>query len=125
MLNLISSLIKSVDPALLLARIAEQVCIFSPKAEGAAVGLLGPQDQIIFVSAHGLSAPLLGYATAREGSFHEVALRECRLQSIDDVTSDPRVSLRTGELAVSLGIRSWLVIPLHCIIMAMSSVLYR
>jgi EAL domain-containing protein (putative c-di-GMP-specific phosphodiesterase class I)/putative methionine-R-sulfoxide reductase with GAF domain len=114
MQRLIEALAASLDPVSLVRRAAEQMCVFTPAASGAGITLCDPScsDNLVIVSAHGALAGLLGRVLPRTEAFQERALRSRSPQAVDDVLSDPRVSLETQALAASLGVRSWLVIPL-------------
>lgn len=110
--RLIAALTASVDPESLLSRIAEQVCTFNPKADGAAVGMLTPNGSFVFASAHGLSAPALGTVVPAVGSFQELALSTRQPQVSRNVAEDSRLPEQTRRLAIEMGIGSWAVIPL-------------
>lgn len=95
-----------------MSRIAEQVCVFSAKADGAAVGMLTANGSFVFASAHGLSAPALGNVVPAPGSFQELALSTRQPQVSPNVPEDSRLPERTRRLARKMGIGSWAVIPL-------------
>ena len=112
MKNLIEALTASIDPASLLTRVAEQACVFAPKADGAAVSLC-TDDYLTVVSAYGVSEPLLGNAVPARGTFQALALQTQTPQCSGDATTDPRLNPQMCELASDLGIRSWVAIPLY------------
>ncbi|MDZ7882823.1 MAG: EAL domain-containing protein [Mycobacterium sp.] len=112
MKNLIAALMKSVEPGSLMARIAEQTCVFLPKADGAAVSLC-TDDYLTIVSAHGISESMLGNVLPAQGTFQALALETGLPQCSSDATQDDRLHPQVREIAERLGIRSWVTIPLY------------
>lgn len=100
-------------PALVMGRIAEQVCALMPKADGAAITLLrASDDAYVSVSAHGVLAATTGFAVPREGSFQGLAAREKQPKLIDDAPVDLRLSRHVRAMNKQWGTRSWAVSPL-------------
>ncbi|BBX06093.1 EAL domain-containing protein [Mycolicibacterium aichiense] len=111
--RLVRALTASMDPASLVARVAEQVCAFMHAADGAAVTLLrGPDNAYVTVSAHGVIATTTGFVVPRDTSFQGLAAREKRPMLIHDALSDERLSERVRAINKQWGTRSWAVIPL-------------
>lgn len=113
MQRLVEALTASINPTLLTRRIAEQTCLFSPKASGAAVSICTPDDCLAVVSAHGAAASQLGRVVPREGTFEARALQSRRPEVVDDAYDDPRLQPAVRTLALDLDIRSWVAIPLY------------
>lgn len=112
MQNLTAALAASIDPVSLMSRIAEQTCLFTPKADGAAVSILTPAKEFVVVSAHGLVAPLLGLALPQEGTFQGRAIATGQVQISHETSSDPELTAEVREIGNRLGIHSLVVIPL-------------
>lgn len=112
MQDLISALSASVDPAALMRRIAEQMCVVTPKADGAAVSMLTADDTFVVVSAHGLVKSLLGFAFPREGTFVGAAIATGRPQVSGNAPSDAALLDHVRDTATALGVGSLAVIPL-------------
>ena len=74
MQNITAALAATIDPVSLMSRIAEQTCLFTPKADGAAVSILTADNEFVVVSAHGLVASLLGLVLPTEGTFQGLSL---------------------------------------------------
>lgn len=110
--NLIAAVNASIDPGALMRRIAEQMCLFTPKADGAAVSILTPNDEFVVVSAYGLVDSLLGLALPVEGTFQGMAVATGRPQVSVDAPADPSLTPEVRDIGVRLGIHSLVVIPL-------------
>lgn len=113
MQRLVEALTASIDPVLLTRRIAEQTCLFIPKASGAGICFSTPDDHLATVSAHGALAPHLGRVEPLTGSFQASALRSRRPEVVDDAWVDPRLMPSVQARAAELDFRSWVVIPLY------------
>lgn len=113
MQRLVDALTASINPALLTRRIAEQTCLFSPKASGAAVSICTPDDCLAIVSAHGAAASQLGRVLPRDSTFQARALQSRRPEVVNDAYDDPRLLPAVRALALDLDIRSWVAIPLY------------
>ncbi|MDG4667917.1 EAL domain-containing protein [Mycobacterium sp. 236(2023)] len=111
--NVIAALSASVDPGSLIRGLAQQTCVFTPKAQGATVSLYTPSRGFAFVSTHGLVEPLLGLVVPPTGTFHAAALEARRPHACHDVSCDQRVPPQMRNVAAVLNIRSWVVVPLH------------
>ncbi|CAN3129294.1 EAL domain-containing protein [Mycobacterium sp. smrl_JER01] len=112
MQNLITAVNASIDPAAMMHRIAEQMCLLTPKADGAAVSILTPEDTFVVVSAHGLVESLLGLTLPREGTFQGRAIATGRPQVSGNALSDPTLTDTVRAVGAQLGIQSLVVIPL-------------
>ena len=112
MQNLAAAVAASIDPVSLMSRIAEQTCLFTPKADGAAVSILTPSNEFVVVSAHGLVASLLGLALPVEGTFQGRAIATGQPQISHETSSDPELTSEVREIGNRLGIHSLVVIPL-------------
>ncbi|AQA06556.1 hypothetical protein BVC93_20370 [Mycobacterium sp. MS1601] len=112
MQRLVEALTASVDPVLLTRRIAEQACLFTPKASGAVVSICTPEDHLVIVSAHGATSSQLGLVSPMEGTFQARALQSRRPEVVYDTWDDPRLPPPTRQLAIDMGIRSGVAIPL-------------
>lgn len=112
MQNLVAAINASIDPSALMQRIAEQMCLLTPKADGAAVSLLTSEDTFVVVSAHGLVRSLLGLTLPREGTFQGRAIATGRPQVSMDPLADPELTEQVRGIGASLGIGSLVVIPL-------------
>lgn len=112
MQNLVAAINASIDPAALMHRIAEQMCLLTPKADGAAVSLLTADDTFVVVSAHGLVESLLGLTLPREGTFQGRAIATGRPQVSSDTFADLELSEEVRAIGAQLGIHSLVVIPL-------------
>ncbi|MEH3139873.1 MAG: EAL domain-containing protein [Mycobacterium kyogaense] len=112
MQNLVAAINASIDPSALMQRIAEQMCLLTPKADGAAVSLLTPEDKFVVVSAHGLVEPLLGLTLPREGTFQGRAIATGRPQISLDPLADAELTDEVRVIGARLGIGSLVVIPL-------------
>src|SRR5690242_14025421 len=112
MQNLAAALAASIDPVSLMSRIAEQTCVFTPKADGAAVSILTPNNEFVVVSAHGLVASLLGLALPVEDTFQGRAIATGKPQISDETWSDPALTPQVRGIGMRLGIHSLVVIPL-------------
>lgn len=110
--SLIAALNASLDPAALMRRIAEQMCLFTPSAGGAAVSVLTPEDRFLVVSAHGLVESLLGLTLPREGTFSGTAIATGKPQVSLDALNDFSISEEVRGIGEQLGIKSLVVIPL-------------
>ncbi|MBX7453814.1 EAL domain-containing protein [Mycolicibacterium sp. 3033] len=112
MQNLVAAINASIDPTALVQRIAEQMCLLTPKADGAAVSLLTPEDTFVVVSAHGLVESLLGLALPLHGTFQGRAISTgCPQVSLNPV-ADPELTDEVRGIGARLGIGSLAVIPL-------------
>lgn len=112
MRNLIAAVNASIDPGALMRRIAEQMCLFTPKADGAAVSILTPNDEFVVVSAYGVVDSLLGLALPMEGTFQGRAVATGRPQVSSDAPADPALTPEVRDIGSRLGIRTLVVIPL-------------
>lgn len=112
MQNLVAAINASIDPSALMQRIAEQMCLLTPKADGAAVSLLTPENTFVVVSAHGLVESLLGLALPVEGTFQGRAIATKRPQVSLNPLADPELTDEVREIGARLGIGSLVVIPL-------------
>ncbi|WP_133259225.1 EAL domain-containing protein [Mycobacterium sp. FLAC0960] len=111
--NLVRALAASMDPAALIARVAEQACVFMPKANGAAVTLLRASDNAyVTISGHGVLATAEGFVVPNQSSFQGLAAREKRPKLIHDARTDRRLSPRVRAMNKQWGTRSWAAIPL-------------
>ncbi len=88
------------------------MCLLTPKADGAAVSLLTPEDTFVVVSAHGLVQSLLGLTLTREGTLQGRALATGRPQVSSDPVGDPALTDQVRAIGASLGVGSLVVIPL-------------
>ncbi|VEG55856.1 diguanylate phosphodiesterase [Mycolicibacterium aurum] len=109
--NLIAAVNASIDPGALMRRIAEQMCLFTPKADGAAVSILTPNDEFVVVSAYGLVDSLLGLALPVEGTFQGMAVATGRPQVSVDAPADLSLTPEVRDIGVRLGIHSLVVSP--------------
>ena len=112
MQNLVAAINASIDPSALMQRIAEQMCLLTPKADGAAVSLLTPEDTFVVVSAHGLVESLLGLTLTREGTLQGRAIATGQAQVSMDPLADPDLTDQVRSIGASLGVGSLVVIPL-------------
>ncbi|MHA0287559.1 EAL domain-containing protein [Mycobacterium sp. C3-094] len=112
MQNLVAAINASIDPSALMQRIAEQMCLLTPKADGAAVSLLTPEDTFVVVSAHGLVKSLLGLTLPLHGTFQGRAVATGRPQVSLDPLADPELTEEVRAIGARLGIGSLVVIPL-------------
>lgn len=112
MQTLAAALAASIDPVSLMSRIAEQTCLFTPKADGAAVSILTPDDEFVVVSAHGLVAPLLGLVLPNAGTFQGRAIATGQPQISHETASDPLLTTQVRDIGKRLNIHSLVVIPL-------------
>lgn len=112
MQKLTAVLAASLDPVSLMRRIAEQTCLFTPKADGAAVSIYTPEEKFVVVSAHGLVASLLGLVLPAEGTFQGRAIATGQPQISHDTSADAELTEQVREIGDRLGIRSLVVIPL-------------
>ena len=110
--NITAALAASIDPVSLMSRIAEQICLFTPKADGAAVSILTTDNEFVVVSAHGLVASLLGLALPTEGTFQGRAIATGQPQISHETASDPSLTTRVRDIGNRLNIHSLVVIPL-------------
>jgi EAL domain-containing protein (putative c-di-GMP-specific phosphodiesterase class I) len=113
MQRLVEALTASIDPVLLTRRIAEQTCLFVPKASGAGICFCTPDDHLATVSAHGSLAPQLGRVERLSGSFQASALQSRRAEIVNDAWIDTRLVPALQARAAELDIRSWVAIPLY------------
>ncbi|TRW80317.1 EAL domain-containing protein [Mycolicibacterium sp. 018/SC-01/001] len=111
MQNLVAAINASIDPAALVQRIAEQMCLLTPKADGAAVSLL-TADTFVVVSAHGLVESVLGLTVPRYGSLQGRAIDTGRPQISRDPQTDPDLAESLRTIGKHLDINSLVVIPL-------------
>lgn len=102
----------SLDPAALMRRVAEQMCLIAPKAGGAAVSVLTSEDEFVVVSAHGLVESLRGLSLPREGTLQGRAIATGKPQVSLDAWNDVSLVHEVREIGRKLGIRSLIVIPL-------------
>ncbi len=109
---LAEALAASIDPVSLMRRIAEQICLFTPKADGAAVSILTPDDEFLVVSAHGVVESLLGLALPVKDTFQGRAIATGQPQISHDTSSDLLLTTQVREIGARLGIHSLVVIPL-------------
>jgi len=93
-------------------RIAEQACVFIPKADGAAVSFCTPDDEFLTVSAHGVIESLVGLTVPMADSFQGLAVRTRQAQVTHDAPHDQRLTPAIRDLNLRLGLQSWVVIPL-------------
>ncbi len=107
-----ASLSASIDPVSLMSRIAVQTCLFTPKAEGTAVSIYTSNDEFVVVSAHGLTASLLGLTLPGQGTFQGRAIATGQPQISHNTPVDPEITDQVRFIGNSLGIRSLAVIPL-------------
>ncbi|MDG4666671.1 EAL domain-containing protein [Mycobacterium sp. 236(2023)] len=112
MRNLIAAVNASIDKGALMRRIAEQMCLFTPKADGAAVSILTPNDEFVVVSAYGLVESVLGLTLPVEDTFQGRAVRTGRPQVSADAPSDKTLRDDVRAIGSRLGIRTLVVIPL-------------
>ncbi len=112
MQNLVAAINASIDPSALMQRIAEQMCLLTPKADGAAVSLLTAEDTFVIVSAHGLVHSLLGLTLPREDTLQGRAIAGGRPQISHDPIADPELTDDVRAIGARLGIGSLVVIPL-------------
>ncbi|OAN38608.1 EAL domain-containing protein [Mycolicibacterium iranicum] len=112
MRNLIAAVNASIDPAALMRRIAEQMCLFTPKADGAAVSILTPNNEFVVVSAYGVVETLLGLKLPVEGTFQGAAVATGRPQVSVDAPSDATLRPEVRAIGTRLGIRTLVVFPL-------------
>ena len=111
MRNLIAAINASIDPAALTRRITEQMCLFTPKADGAAVSILAPTDEFVVVSAYGVVESLLGLRLPVAGTFQGMAVATGRPQLSDDAPNDPAVTAEVRAIGARLGLRTLAVFP--------------
>ena len=111
MQNITAALAASIDPVSLMSRIAEQICLFTPKADGAAVSILTTDNEFVVVSAYGLVASLLGLALPTEGTFQGRAIATGQPQISHETASDPSLTTRVRDIGNRLNIHSLVVIP--------------
>ncbi len=107
-----AALAASIDPVSLMSRITEQTRLFTPKADGAAISIYTADDQFVVVSAHGLTASLLGLTLPGRGTFQGQAIATGRPKVSHDTPNDPELTDQVRAIGNSLGIRSLAVIPL-------------
>ncbi|MFB1299611.1 EAL domain-containing protein [Mycobacterium sp. pW049] len=112
MQSLIAAMNASLDPAALMRRIAEQMCLLTPKAGGAAVSILTSENEFVVVSAHGLVESLLGLSLPREGTMQGRAIATGQPQVSMDALNDSSITEEVREIGARLGIKSLVVIPL-------------
>lgn len=112
MQSLIAAMNASLDPAALMRRVAEQMCLIAPKAGGAAVSVLTSEDEFVVVSAHGLVESLRGLSLPREGTLQGRAIATGKPQVSLDAWNDVSLVHEVREIGRKLGIRSLIVIPL-------------
>ncbi|MGU3652656.1 GAF domain-containing protein [Mycolicibacterium sp. A43C] len=91
----------------------EQMCLFTPKADGAAVSILAPSDQFVVVSAFGVVESLLGLRLPVAGIFQGMAVAAGRPQLSDDAPNDPAVTAEVRAIGARLGLRTLAVFPLR------------
>ncbi|WP_141863476.1 EAL domain-containing protein [Arthrobacter sp. SLBN-53] len=113
MRNLIAAINASIDPAALTRRITEQMCLFTPKADGAAVSILAPSDEFVVVSAFGVVESLLGLRLPVAGTFQGLAVATGRPQLSDDAPNDPAVNAEVRAIGARLELRTLAVFPLR------------
>lgn len=112
MRTLTTVLAASLDPVSLMSRIAEQTCLFTPKADGAAISVYTHDRKFVVVSAHGLVASLLGLVLPADGTFQGRAIATGQPQVSHETTSDLSLTPQVREIGNRLGIQSLVVIPL-------------
>lgn len=112
MQSLIAAMNASLDPAALMRRVAEQMCLLAPKAGGAAVSVLTSEDEFVVVSAHGLVESLRGLSLPREGTLQGRAIATGKAQVSLDAWNDVSLIEEVREIGRKLGIKSLIVIPL-------------
>lgn len=112
MQNQLAALAASIDPVSLMSRIAEQTRLFTPKADGAAVSIYTSDDEFVVVSAHGLTASLLGLTLPGRGTFQGRAIETGQPQVSHDTPADAQLTDQVRAIGNRLGIRSLAVIPL-------------
>lgn len=110
--KLTAVLANSLDPVSLMSRIAEQTCLFTPKADGVAISIYTPDKNFVVVSAYGLVDSLLGLVLPGEGTFQGRAIATGQPQVSHETSSDPSLSQQVREIGGRLGIHSLVVIPL-------------
>ncbi|CAM3243717.1 EAL domain-containing protein [Mycolicibacterium frederiksbergense] len=110
--KLTAVLAASLDPVSLMSRIAEQTCLFTPKADGAAISIYTQDKKFVVVSAHGLVASLLGLVLPGEGTFQGRAIATGQPQVSHETSSDMTLTSEVREIGNRLGIHSLVVIPL-------------
>ncbi|HRV67707.1 MAG TPA: EAL domain-containing protein [Candidatus Nanopelagicales bacterium] len=102
----------SIDPVALMHRIAEQMCLLTPKADGAAVSLLNAENTFVVVSAYGLVESLRGLSLPLDGTFQGRAIATAQPQVSHDALNDPNLSDEVRAIGADLGIQSLVVLPL-------------
>ncbi|MCF6390218.1 EAL domain-containing protein [Mycobacterium sp. MBM] len=112
MYKLTTVLADSLDPVSLMSRIAEQTCLFTPKADGVAISIYTHDKNFVVVSAHGLVASLLGLVLPAEGTFQGRAIATGEPQVSHETSADPSLTQQVREIGNRLGIHSLVVIPL-------------
>lgn len=100
---------RAVDPIPLLDRVAEQVLVAVPEADGATVEMSADAVTLTYVSAAGRLAPYVGTRLPASGSLSGLALRTGELQRSPDTESDPRVDAAACR---RLGVASMVCVPL-------------
>ncbi|MGK2868874.1 MAG: EAL domain-containing protein [Mycobacterium sp.] len=110
--KLTTVLAASLDPVSLMSRIAEQTCLFTPKADGAAISIYTHDKKFVVVSAHGLVASLLGLVLPADGTFQGRAIATGQPQVSHETSSDMSLTPQVREIGDRLGIHSLVVIPL-------------
>lgn len=112
MQRLVDAITASIDPVLLMRRVAEQTCLFTPQANGALVSVCTPDRRLANMSAHGVTTPLLGRIVPLHRTFPASTLHTCDPEVVHDVHNDTRLSLPERSLAAELDIQSFVAIPL-------------
>ena len=112
MQKLTAVLAASLDPVSLMRRIAEQTCLFTPKADGAAVSLYTLDKEFVVVSAHGLVESLLGLVLPADGTFQGRAIATGQTQVSHETATDPLLTEQVRSIGARLGIHSLVVVPL-------------
>lgn len=110
--KLATVLAASLDPVSLMSRIAEQTCLFTPKADGAAISIYTQDEKFVVVSAHGLVASLLGLVLPADGTFQGRAIATGQPQVSHETSADMSLTPQVREIGNRLGIHSLVVIPL-------------
>ncbi len=110
--KLATVLADSLDPVSLMSRIAEQTCLFTPKADGAAISIYTQDEKFVVVSAHGLVASLLGLVLPAEDTFQGRAIATGQPQVSHETSTDMSLTPQVREIGNRLGIHSLVVIPL-------------
>jgi EAL domain-containing protein (putative c-di-GMP-specific phosphodiesterase class I) len=98
----------TLDPVVLMRRVAEQALTLVPGADGVLLGLSNGQH-LTYMCGSGYLAAHSGTRTAVGASIGGLAVRTGLVQRCDDTETDPRVDRETTR---RLGTRSTVVIPL-------------